>query len=128
MKLRPPFWHDCVAAVHDGSDGSSHCVSQTMSPSVSGVIGAAVDMFETFVVTRRHAVPEGWHADAFGQDSEEATTSRFGMLALACPAASKVASPAGSVTESSCTGSPVGFFPLYTPGPPIWRTYIACEP
>src|SRR5690242_12740880 len=99
-----------------------------MSPSVSGETGAAVDIFATFIVTRRQAVPFGWQSFAFGKANDEPRMSRFGMSALTCPAASKVASPAGSLTEFVCTGSPEGLLPWYTPGRPTWRTYIACEP
>src|SRR5213082_1472229 len=128
MKLRPPLAQDAADEEHPGSEGSSHCVSQTRSLSVSGEAGDVVDMFATFIFTRRHAVPAGWHVDAFGQETDEPRMSRLGMFALVCPSASKVPSPGGSVTEFSWTGSPDGLFPLRTPFPPTWRTYIACDP
>ena len=66
----------------------THCVSQTRSVSVSGDAGAAVLRFETFIVTRRHAVFFGWHESALGQLVFDERMSRFGMFALVVPRAS----------------------------------------
>src|SRR5262245_40625639 len=128
MKSTPPWLHDGALDVQVGEAGSSHCVCQTRSLSVSGNVGAASDRFASFIVTRRHAVPAGWHEEAAGQVSEDETRSRFGMLAPLSPSASYVASSLGSVAEPSRMASPLGCCLAYTPDPPIWRTYIACEP
>ena len=99
-----------------------------MTGSVSGESGAAVLMFATFIVTRRHGAPAGRQLLAAGQDTCEEVTSRFGIDALDAPAASYVASPPPSVVELSAIGGPVGVFLTYTPGPPFCETNIACEP
>src|SRR2546421_1440600 len=112
MKLRPPFAQDWSGDVQPGSDGRSHWVSQTRSVSGSGEKGAAVLRLASFIFTRRHALPAGWHAAGLGQLTDDETMSRFGIVELEEPSASYVASPVGSVTEFSWTGSPDGFFPL----------------
>ena len=70
----------------------------------------------------------GWHEPALGQLTFEPITSRFGMEALVWPAASKVASFAGSVAPLSRIESPFGDDFAYTPVPPFCRTYIAWLP
>src|SRR5689334_5636790 len=108
MKFAPPFAHEGAAEVQLVAAGTAHCVSHTRSLSVSGDVGAAVVRFETLVQTRRHGVFAGWHEPALGQLTFDATTSRFGMFALVSPAASYVASLAGSVACPFRIGSPFG--------------------
>src|ERR1041385_2877901 len=128
MKFAPPLTHDGAVDVQVVAAGTDHCVSQTRSLSVSGDAGAAVVRFEIFIETRRHAVFAGWHALALGQLVVELRTSRFGMLALEWPAASYVASFAGSVAAFVRIASPFGDTPEYTPAPPFWLTNIAWVP
>src|SRR5262245_4016311 len=119
MKLAPPCAQVGAADVHDVLAGTSHCVSQTSSLSVSGATGAAVLRFATFIVTRRHAAPAGWHDAAAGQLTLDERMSRFGMFALVWPSASYVPSPAASLVEPSVLAWPVTLFFAYSPGPPI---------
>src|SRR5438128_12481730 len=102
MKFAPPFAHDGPdEGVQLGEDGTSHCVSQTRSVSLSGDTGAVVPRLATFIVTRRQGVFFGWHEPALGQLTFDESTSRFGMFALVAPSASYVACFAGSVDAVS---------------------------
>src|SRR5436190_11784199 len=109
MKFAPPFLHELADEVQPGSDGTSHCVSQTRSVSLSGDTGAVVLRLATFIVTRRQGVFAGWQGIAFlpGQLTCEERMSRFGMVALVAPRASYVASFPGSVAELSRMASPL---------------------
>ena len=73
--------------VHEGAEGRIHCVCQTRSVSWSGAAGAVAESLATFILTRRQAVPPGWHVDGFGQLSDDARRSRLGMFGLVCPSA-----------------------------------------
>src|SRR3954471_19936060 len=101
MKFAPPFAHDGAVDVQLVAAGTDHCVSQTRSLSTSGDAGAAVVRLDSFVDTRRHGVFAGWHELRPGHAPDDERTSRFGMFALAWPAASYVASFAGSVVVLS---------------------------
>src|SRR6266498_5900292 len=130
MKFLPPFLHEGAVDVQSVAAETTHCVNQTRSPSVSGDAGAAVLRSAIVIVTRRQAVFAGRQGVALllGQLTVDERMSRFGMFALVSPSASYVASFAGSVAALFKIASPFGCWPVYTPVPPICRTYIACVP